>query len=240
MPVKNESAAYYDNYVSHQLKVAFNERHWFLFKRLQDEGITIDSNVLELGCGIGVNLYLLSTVVKQGQITGADLSPKSIEVAQQLFAGNPNASFKVADVCHYKHEGKPLDYILLLDVLEHIPAENRAALYKTLGEIASEHTTVIINIPCPLYHNEMIRNKEGLQLIEVPVPTSELAAGLEANGFYIDYMTTYDMWVNKEYQYFRIKKSSAYKRVDQTPVKSVSDSLRIRYFYKKIKTLLGN
>jgi ubiquinone/menaquinone biosynthesis C-methylase UbiE len=76
MSVQHDSAAYYDNYVSHQLKVAFNERHWFLFRRLQDEGITVDSNVLELGCGIGVNLYLLSTVVKQGQITGADLSPK--------------------------------------------------------------------------------------------------------------------------------------------------------------------
>lgn len=240
MSVQHDSAAYYDNYVSHQLKVAFNERHWFLFRRLQQEGIAVDSNVLELGCGIGVNLFLVASVVKQGQLTGADLSPKSIEIANKIFAGNTNAQFKVADVCHYKHEGKPLDFILLLDVLEHIPAENRAALYRTLGEIASDHTTLIINIPCPLYHNEMICNKEGLQLIEVPVPTSELAAGLEANGFYIDYMTTYDVWVNKEYQYFRIKKISSYKRTDQTPVKSVSDSLRIRYFYKKIKSLLGS
>ena len=79
----NQLIEYYDAYVSRQQESGINDRIYGLYKRLIKSGLNKNSNVLELGCGIGAMTYLLSRMVKIGIVEAVDISGESINFARQ-------------------------------------------------------------------------------------------------------------------------------------------------------------
>ena len=73
---------YYDKFSSYQSKVGINIRHRSIFKNIKREGLSRNSFVLEIGCGIGTLTGLIAGVVTTGRIVSIDISPKSIEMAK--------------------------------------------------------------------------------------------------------------------------------------------------------------
>ena len=76
------SAEFYDDFIGYQIKSGINDRIYQLYKRLCKSGITTNSNILEIGCGIGIMTYLISRKVRQGRIEALDISSKSIAFAR--------------------------------------------------------------------------------------------------------------------------------------------------------------
>ena len=74
----HEVSKYYDDFVSEQAATAVNERIFSLFQRIKKAGLRTNSNILELGCGIGAFTFLLSKVAKKGIIEAIDISPQSV------------------------------------------------------------------------------------------------------------------------------------------------------------------
>lgn len=68
----NQLIEFYDAYVSRQQESGINDRIYGLYKRLIKSGLNKNSNVLELGCGIGAMTYLLSRMVKTGIVEAVD------------------------------------------------------------------------------------------------------------------------------------------------------------------------
>lgn len=103
-------------------------------------------NILDIGCGIGQNLNLLS---KKGTYYGIDISSKNIKNNQKKF---PKYNFTIADITN-KTEFKDdfFDEIYCYDVLEHV--DN---LDKALNEIY-----------------RIINKKNGKLIVEVPTYFSE-------------------------------------------------------------------
>jgi len=104
------------------------------------------NNILDIGCGIGQNLNLLS---KKGNYYGIDISSKNIKINQKKFS---KYKFLVADITK-KTEFKNdfFDEIYCYDVLEHV--DN---LDKALNEIY-----------------RIINKKNGKLIVEVPTYFSE-------------------------------------------------------------------
>lgn len=95
----------------------------FIEKR---KAITPSTSILEIGCGEGGNL---KPFLDRGcPVTGIDLSEGKIEAAEKLFAPHPRrkeATFICRDIYEVERLDRQFDVILLRDVIEHIPDQQK-------------------------------------------------------------------------------------------------------------------
>ena len=219
-------ADYYDDFIATQLESGINDRIYHLYKRLLSLGLKPDSNVLELGSGIGTLTFLLSKYIKQGKIEAVDLSSKSIEFSRQRIKGS-HISFAADDIVTYKPTAKNFDFITLFDIIEHIPIENHYDLFHNLAGILSENTKVLINIPNPAYTEyDRIYHPEALQLIDQPLPLAFILDNLEKNGMTLMSFETYSIWAENDYQFFVVEKKKNFEEVKLSSKRNVFQKIR--------------
>lgn len=204
---------YYDNFIAEQLESGINDRIYHLYKRLLGLGLKSNSNVLELGSGIGTMTFLLAKYVKEGKIEAVDLSPRSIEFSSQRIK-SPNISFVAADIVSYQPAIQNIDFITLFDIIEHIPIDKHNDLFHNMAVNSKEQTKILINIPNPACtEHDQQNNPEALQIIDQPIPLSLILKNLETNGLTLTYFETYSIWLENDYQFLVIEKKKAFKGV---------------------------
>ena len=83
--------------------------------------LNADDNVLEIGCGTGSTALLLAPHV--AQITGSDLAPGMIEIANEKLAQEKleNVTFKVAEVLQHDPDDSTYDAVLAHNLLHLVP-----------------------------------------------------------------------------------------------------------------------
>ena len=208
---KEEVSQFYDQFSERQIKIGVNERLIYLFKKLKKIGLTKNSKILELGCGVGAFTYLLSKKVVDGYVEAVDLSETSIENAKKNIQKS-NVKLFVGDVVHYQPKSTDFDFITLLDVIEHIPIEEHFNLFRNLSSYISEKTLLLINIPNPEYLKYLHQNQpETLQVIDQPIELTILADNLEKNGLEIVFFHKYGIWEQEDYHLFVVRKKREFK-----------------------------
>ena len=208
---KEEVSQFYDQFSERQIKIGVNERLIFLFKQLKKLGLTKKSKILELGCGVGAFTYLLSKKVEKGYIEAVDLSEKSIENAQKNIQKN-NVQLFVGDVVHYQPQESDLDFITLLDVIEHIPIEEHFNLFKNISTYISEKSLLLINIPNPEYIKYLHQHQpESLQVIDQPIELPTLVENLDKNNLEMVFFQKYGIWEQEDYHLFVVRKKREFK-----------------------------
>jgi len=231
------SAEFYDDFISYQINSGINDRIYQLYKRLCRLGISSDTNILEIGCGIGTLTYLLSCKIKRGRIEAVDISKKSIEFAQSNL-NRPNILFFAADILEFKPGFSGFDFLLLFDVIEHIPEEDHITLFRKISGWMNPETTLLINIPNPnyiLFDRQF--NPQSLQEIDQPVFIDLLTNNLVKAGLQLEYFETYSVWVKQDYQFLIIKKEKAFIEQSLQAGRNVFQKIKIRlgrYFRKLI------
>lgn len=223
---KKEVSEYYDGFSERQLKIGANERLVFLYKKMLSLGLKSDSNVLELGCGVGIFTRLLSKKITSGNIEAVDLSGKSIEIAQH-FLQKQNINFNVADVVTYQPKLRDLGFVTLMDVIEHIPLDLHEKLFQKISSYISEKTFVVINIPNPDYIEYGQQNHpDKMQIIDQPVYLLPLLQHLDNAQLEILYFEKYGIWEVEDYHFMVIRKKRTFQ------LKHLSDQ---RTFFEKLK-----
>jgi cyclopropane fatty-acyl-phospholipid synthase-like methyltransferase len=178
-----EVKEYYNNFKAHQKSLGINIRHRTINKRLLKDGLRPNSNVLEIGCGIGTVSHLVLKTVNKGQFTGVDISNDSIEVAREFNRASKNAEFVVNDMSNFERIYK-YDFIVFPDVLEHIPSENHSSVFKVIASVSGPNTRVHINIPSPEFQNWLRKNhKEKMQIIDQSLDLNKLLNDANTAGF---------------------------------------------------------
>ncbi|MGB0176056.1 MAG: class I SAM-dependent methyltransferase [Owenweeksia sp.] len=206
-------ARFYDDFVEKQSSTGINARLYSLKKRLLKKGLGRHSRVLELGCGIGAMTYLITKTVKEGYIESVDLSSASIAHAREKLPQN-NIHFAVGDVTTYQPVQKDFDFILLFDVIEHIPLDQHSRLFANLSTIAGDSTRILINIPNPAHvQHDQHQSPELLQVIDQPVPIRELVGNIDENGLELRFFETYSIWLRDDYQFFEITLKQPFRRI---------------------------
>jgi SAM-dependent methyltransferase len=204
---------FYNEYVDQQQDVGINERIYEMYRRMKAHGLNTNSKVLELGCGIGTLTFLISKVVKQGQIESVDISSASIEFAKKRLTQS-NLKLVAHDVVDYQPQMKHPDLITLFDVIEHIPMEKHDALFRNLNAIAGENTTILINIPSPAAIQFDIENNPSvLQVVDQPLPIDFIVNNITRNDLNLVSFENHSIWAEHDYQFFVINKKRKYKEV---------------------------
>lgn len=203
---------FYDDFIAKQAATGTNERIFFLFKKMMQLGLRKNSNVLELGCGIGAFTYMLSKKIKDGIVESVDISPQSILFAKEKIKSG-NISFHQADIVSYSPQSKcKFDFITLFDVIEHIPVDQHARLFGNINPIMGEDALLLINIPNPLFiEYDKKYQPEVLQVIDQPIYLNVLSENLYRNNFIIESFQTNSVWFEGDYQFLVIRRKSEFK-----------------------------
>jgi len=210
--VTDDSVGFYDKYVTRQIESGINDRIFSLFQRLKKIGLSEDSKVLEIGCGIGNLTYLLSKKIDKGCIEALDLSPKSIEFAKSKIRKN-NVFFSVSEIENYVPKTPLFDKILLFDVIEHIPEDTHQVMFSKISAWMHDDTMLLINIPNPKYIQYCEKYEpEGLQFIDQPIFIESIVSNLKDSGLEIVHFEKYGVWMEGDYNFIIIKKRGEFTR----------------------------
>jgi len=222
------SADFYDNFISYQIETGINDRIRNLYKRVFKTGISQNTNILEIGCGIGVLTYLLSRKIRKGRITGIDISPKSIEYAKTHITRS-NLNFHTSDILDFDPAVPEFDRILLFDVLEHIQEENHVDLFAKISKWMNNQSLLLINIPNPNYILfDQKNNPQALQETDQPISIASLANSLDKASLEIEYLETYSVWVKRDYLFLLVRKRTEFTERSLSADRTFIERIRVR------------
>jgi SAM-dependent methyltransferase len=115
----------YENVLSDELKKFDSESGYFAeykIKIVKDTTSKIPLRILDFGCGIGRNTEFLKEYFSKAEITGCDISKKSIQFAKRK---NPKCSFFILDRENIEYNNQNFDIIFTSCVFHHIEPELR-------------------------------------------------------------------------------------------------------------------
>lgn len=211
---KEQVKEYYDTFKEHQKQLGINIRHRTILKNLKNAGLKSISNVLEIGCGIGTVSNLILKYITEGSFVGLDISSESIEMAKKRNTFHKKAEFLVNDMSNFTHKTK-FDFVVFPDVLEHIPVEQHANIFKTIAELTTPDVVILINIPEPYTLDWHRRNTpNALQIIDQSLSMKDLCNNSYPYGFYMYSMTPYGLqYAHEEYLSIILKKHFVREKV---------------------------
>jgi len=142
----------------------FKERNYYYYDCLKELYYHLipdvkNKRILEIGCGTGA----LITHLKPKYGVGIDASKNMIEVARKK---NKKIKFEVMSIENIKIK-EMFDYILLADVIEHLPNINEAI--KNLNKISYKDSIIILSMANPFWEPILLlAEKFGLKMPEGP------------------------------------------------------------------------
>jgi trans-aconitate 2-methyltransferase len=195
---------WYNAFSEKQLQTGTNLRHYTLFNKLIENGLRKNHTVLEVGCGIGTLTKLMYKFLRIGALVATDISDESIEIAKSRIPQTKNIEFLVTDMTDFNHP-KKFDFIVLPDVLEHIPVEQHKSLFHILSTHMHDDSIMIINIPHPKALDYLrIHSPEKLQVIDQSISAVDLLNNIYPSGLDLISYSSYSLF-NKEADYVFVK-----------------------------------
>jgi trans-aconitate 2-methyltransferase len=231
MPEKVEVKKFYDEFVQKQTKIGVSVRHRIIHKNLKKIGLRSDSNVLEVGCGIGTVSSLIIKSIRKGKFIGCDISEESIETAR-VRNSQSNTQFLVDDMSNFTSEIL-FDFVVFPDVLEHIPVDQHSRLFENVSKVCKPNAKVLINIPEPNSLNWIRENKaELLQIIDQSLSMQDLLNNTYSHGFEVQSILPYNIHTNVS-NYLSIvlvRNGQISDYHTKSKLKQLIQNLKVKYF----------
>lgn len=135
-------------------------------------------NLLEMGCGTGTPIKLLSTLLSPEEfdgieITANDMTEGMIEKARQKLAGMGNVSFTRHDICQDLGFGKRFDTVILSQTLPFIADPELLAAENEQGIEDSEHVQKKLEVLTEVFDRLLKINGHFILIDEWPMKLTE-------------------------------------------------------------------
>ena len=166
--------------------------------------LTPRARILDVGCGIGIIAERVGRRVSRGFVLGIDISPRNIWYAKQTVK-RPNVAFETVDLRIDPHRvpqllGGLADVVLLIDVIEHIPASERQSLLGTLRSLSAERSTLVVTYPSPQFHEYLSSHDPAeLQVIDNVIDLATLIQEAAGAGFHLIQYSLEAVWMANQY-----------------------------------------
>ena len=123
-----------------KLDITYKPREVFLNEEINNLGLNSKSKLLDIGCGTGIMTKRVSDQFDAKAI-GVDISDESIEFANKFYS-NDKLSFKLGEANKIPYKNNSFDFIISLDVLEHI--ENQKDVIFEISRLLKKKGKVLI------------------------------------------------------------------------------------------------
>jgi trans-aconitate 2-methyltransferase len=166
--------------------------------------LTPDSNIIDIGCGIGIVPEQVAAKLQQGKILACDLSENNINYARKTVESNKIEFFNVNVVENFeaiRHKlTSPVDLVTMVDVIEHLPPDSYDELFNNLSQVTSDRAKLILTYPSPEYQIYLQQSEpEELQIIDEVIELNSLMQLTLKYGFNLEYFTYIDVWKKNQY-----------------------------------------
>lgn len=230
----NNISKFYDDFSEQQVITGTNLRHYYLFNRILKSGLKKDHKVLEIGCGIGTLTKLLFSFLKKGEMVVTDISENNIKIARERLKSTQRIEFIVSDMQNFSHD-KKFDFIILADVMEHIPQELHIQLFQTIVKHMKDDATLFINIPHPKNIEFLKENfQEKLQIIDQALYADSLTKDAAKSGLILKEYKSYSLF-HKENDYniiiFKLNKTVKFNALSKGIIIVKKFFYRLSYYY---------
>lgn len=238
MKTTEQIREWYNGFTKKQKSVGINLRHYKIINKAIDFGLKNHHVVLEVGCGIGTLTTLLNNFLNGGRIVGTDISDASIEIARSNVLGTKNkVEFIVSDMIDFSYSGN-FDFIILPDVLEHIPIDQHQNLFEFLSNHMDDHSVLLIHIPHPK-GLDFIRKTypERLQIIDQSIHADSLMESAYSNNLILCYYEAYSLFSDgDEYVFAGFKRNTEVNLIPKSKMKIIIEKIvsKIRFQYRCI------
>ena len=200
METREQIGQWYDGFAGKQLKTSVNLRHYKIMEYLAAAGLRKNSSVLEIGCGIGTLTGLLAKYLRKGEVLAVDISHESVSIASKRLKYDSNVRFMVSDMTDFSHR-EVFDFIILPDVLEHIPLDQHKSLFRTLADHMHDQSVILIHIPHPRALDYIrATTPEKMQIIDQSVEADTLIADAYESGLTLIGYHSYSLF-DREHDY---------------------------------------
>lgn len=169
------------------------QRHWwFVARRKIIESVIAqmrlpeNARILEIGCGTGGNLKMLSSY---GRVDAIEMSPDAVALVQKEYGDSIRVIQGVLPGVSTDMVGQ-YDLVCMFDVLEHIADES--AVLKDVRSLLNGTGKLIVTVPAYGWlwgtHDEFLHHKRRYTL-------HRLDRGLKANGLLPLKLSYFNMWL---------------------------------------------
>lgn len=156
--------------------------------------------VLEIGCGAGILTNFLSK--NSANVTAVDISDANVALASTYNRKQTNIRFILQDIltdASKIEQGKPYDFVLFADVIEHIPLEKHPQVFGLVEKILSERGMLVLTLPTPEYQRHLkAHNPDALQVIDEEVELRDILANTTLRPIYFRYQ---HIWMKNQYMH---------------------------------------
>jgi ubiquinone/menaquinone biosynthesis C-methylase UbiE len=143
-------------------KTMFNEQKSYL-----REHITLDSKVLEIGCGNGRNLLSISDMTKE--MFGIDNDPKAIEDAKKNLSEFPSVQIILSGASILPFSKKIFDHVIFLDLLYNL-GKDKIKVLSEARRVLKDNGSIIVSV----YSEDALNERmEIYKRIKVPIKQVE-------------------------------------------------------------------
>lgn len=149
--------------------------------------IPSEARVLEVGCGAGILTRVLQGHARE--VMSLDISEKNILVAS-TYAPASNTTFHRADITELSAADLKgsFDAVLIADVIEHIPLDKHAAVFRVIESALSGSGIVILTFPTPEYQEHLKASSSPLlQAVDETVTLRHLLSVCSLSPIYFSY-----------------------------------------------------
>ncbi len=213
---RKEIEAYYDDF-THGRFASYQERpnfrHIAALTRILPH-IAKDAHVLEVGCGAGILTGYWAARAADGHVSACDISSEAVKAAEELCKAN-NVKFKAIDVVHdgdllTQWSEQPVNIIILVDVLGHIPVAQRSALFKNLCANLADGGAIALTFPSELYQRYMREHEpDELQIVDEIITVGDIQSLCEEFGLSIKHYSLEDVWQTNQYTHCVLERNVA-------------------------------
>lgn len=195
--------------------------------------------ILEVGCGVGAVCHRMSKKWPKAKITGIDISSKSIEIANKLFA-NDHTQFLEGPLSPDTFDLR-FDLIIFMDVYEHIAVTDRSTVHLAIKKLLGDKGRLVVSVPTP--HNlkwSAVHKPETMQPVDEHISLSVLnQLALDTNTEILLYSVK-DIWNVGDYAHAVFEKNGDAEEAFFHP-KSVSLKHKVsRAIKRNLNKVLGS
>lgn len=210
----HEVKTFYDDFLESRLidyRIHGNLRIQCALARIL-EYVTVDSMVIDVGCGIGIVTEAIGGVARKGKVWGCDISARNIWYAERTIEMS-NVHFRQIDVLREYAELRAwigyelVDLIVLVDVIEHLPSDEVGNVLRILGSFLKPDGRIVLTYPSPQYQQYLYdENPAELQIIDEKIELAELARLAVDAGLAIIHFSLEDVWRENQYAHCVLEK----------------------------------
>jgi trans-aconitate 2-methyltransferase len=192
-----------------------------------------NSNILDIGCGIGIVTEMVSKRNRNGRTWACDISDRNISYAKKTVQ-NKRINFFVADIVNDFEQIQgtieaPIDLVMMVDVIEHLPPGNLEKLFESFAAIVRQGGLIILAYPSPEYQNYLRANQpDELQVIDENIYISDLEKNAMTSGFHLIFFSYQNLGRKNQYVYCIFSKGIRY-----TNAYGVSSMTELGFLVKK-------